>query len=53
MRGKENKGNAATCEACHGDTPHKNKERLNSHTDKIACQTCHVPQFARGGSRPR
>jgi len=47
MRGKENKGNVASCQACHGSAPHKVKERLNSHTDKIACQTCHVPQFAR------
>ncbi len=47
MRGKENKGNVASCQACHGSAPHKTKERLNSHTDKIACQTCHVPQFAR------
>ncbi|MBU0752932.1 MAG: tetrathionate reductase family octaheme c-type cytochrome [Gammaproteobacteria bacterium] len=47
MRGKLNKGNAATCQSCHGSTPHKEKERLNTHTDKIACQTCHIPQFAR------
>ena len=47
MRGKEEK-NPATCQACHGTTPHK-VAKLNSHTDKIACQTCHVPEFARGG----
>ncbi len=51
MRGRENKGNVASCQACHGATPHKENvaraDRLNSHTDKIACQTCHVPQFAR------
>ena len=23
-------------------------EKLNSHTDKIACQTCHIPAYARG-----
>ncbi len=51
MRGKENKGNVASCQSCHSSAPHKeNKDRadrLNSHTDKIACQTCHIPQFAR------
>ena len=45
MRGKEEK-NPATCQACHGTTPHK-IAKLNSHTDKIACQTCHIPEFAR------
>ena len=24
-------------------------ERLNNHTDRVACQTCHIPSFARGG----
>jgi len=37
-----------TCEACHGLEAHKN-ERLNQHSDKIACQTCHIPSFSRGG----
>jgi octaheme c-type cytochrome (tetrathionate reductase family) len=54
--------NAASCQACHGNTPHheaKAKEgksidagkmaKLDQHTDKIACPTCHVPEFARGG----
>ncbi|MEW8536842.1 MAG: tetrathionate reductase family octaheme c-type cytochrome [Candidatus Thiodiazotropha endolucinida] len=43
----------ATCESCHGDTPHKKTElvgiKLNGHVDKIACQTCHIPTIARGG----
>ena len=38
-----------TCESCHGMTPHKEKEKLNDHTDKVACQTCHIPEYARGG----
>jgi len=46
MRGKVEK-NPATCQACHGTTPHK-VAKLNSHTDKIACQTCHIPEYARG-----
>ena len=23
-------------------------EKLNQHTDKVACQTCHIPEFSRG-----
>ncbi len=41
----------ATCESCHGLTPHPagSNERLNSHSDKIACQTCPIPAMTRGG----
>ena len=43
----------ATCESCHGDAPHDSSElegiKLNNHVDRIACQTCHIPTFARGG----
>ncbi|WP_260294571.1 tetrathionate reductase family octaheme c-type cytochrome [Sedimenticola hydrogenitrophicus] len=43
----------ATCESCHGDTPHPGNHlkalKLNGHTDRVACQTCHIPTFARGG----
>ena len=41
----------ATCESCHGGTPHprESNARLNTHIDKVACQTCHIPAFARGG----
>lgn len=42
----------ATCESCHTDTPHKATligMKLNDHTDRVACQTCHIPEFARGG----
>ena len=52
MRGKDDKSNPATCQACHGQTPHKGSglpAKLNDHTDKIACQTCHIPAIARGG----
>ena len=49
MRGKKD-ANPATCQACHGTRPHSAKQaKLNDHTDKIACQTCHIPEFARGG----
>ncbi len=43
----------ATCESCHGDAPHKSTSlvgmKLNDHVDRVACQTCHIPEFARGG----
>ncbi|SDH19864.1 tetrathionate reductase family octaheme c-type cytochrome [Propionivibrio dicarboxylicus] len=39
--------NVATCQSCHGQAPHK-QAKLNDHTDKVACQTCHIPEFARG-----
>lgn len=45
--------NAATCQSCHGDKPHKepllSMQLLNNHTNKLACQSCHIPSFARGG----
>ncbi len=40
-------GNNVSCESCHGPTPHDNI-RLNNHTAKVACATCHIPKFARG-----
>ncbi len=51
MRGKpeDAKRNPATCNSCHGNAPHKKQARLNTHAEKIACQTCHVPEIARGG----
>lgn len=43
----------ATCESCHGSTPHPANSvtgiKLNDHTDRVACQTCHIPAMARGG----
>ncbi|MBF0218948.1 MAG: tetrathionate reductase family octaheme c-type cytochrome [Gammaproteobacteria bacterium] len=44
-------GSRATCESCHSAMPHQGgiNNKLNDHTDKIACQTCHIPEFARGG----
>jgi len=50
MRGKEDK-NPATCQACHGDRPHQNDllhaTRLNNHAGTLACQSCHIPTFAK------
>jgi octaheme c-type cytochrome (tetrathionate reductase family) len=34
------------CEKCHGAAPHK-ESRINRHADSIACQTCHIPFFAK------
>ncbi|MCU7943631.1 MAG: tetrathionate reductase family octaheme c-type cytochrome [Candidatus Thiodiazotropha sp. (ex Cardiolucina cf. quadrata)] len=44
-------GSRATCESCHGLTPHPESAnpKLNNHVDRIACQTCHIPALARGG----
>jgi octaheme c-type cytochrome (tetrathionate reductase family) len=36
-----------SCAACHSDSPHKSYV-LNRHYQKVACQTCHIPAFARG-----
>ena len=38
----------ASCESCHGTAPHQ-KTKLNDHVDQVACQSCHIPAFARGG----
>jgi len=37
----------ATCEQCHGEAPHTDGV-LNNHTARVACQTCHIPEFGRG-----
>ena len=41
----------ASCQSCHGDKPHRENallmDRLNAHTDRLACQTCHIPEYAR------
>jgi octaheme c-type cytochrome (tetrathionate reductase family) len=40
-----------SCESCHTATPHKSgthAARLNLHTSRVGCQSCHIPQFARG-----
>ena len=53
LRGQQSDRNPATCQACHGDKPHRESflhaERLNQHTNTLACQSCHIPSFARGG----
>jgi octaheme c-type cytochrome (tetrathionate reductase family) len=36
-----------TCESCHTDRPHMTGSKANDHTDTVACQSCHIPEFAR------
>jgi octaheme c-type cytochrome (tetrathionate reductase family) len=39
--------NRTTCVQCHTDKPHQSK-LLNSHFKTVACQTCHIPVYAKG-----
>ncbi len=50
IRGDNSGRNPTTCVACHDNNPHPgdNGERLNTHARKVACQTCHIPEYARG-----
>jgi octaheme c-type cytochrome (tetrathionate reductase family) len=38
--------NRVLCEDCHTSIPHMN-EILNEHSSKVACQTCHIPTYAK------
>ena len=61
VRGGKAARNPATCQSCHGDRPHREGPgagligsvgtgtRLNNHARTLACQSCHIPAFARGG----
>ncbi len=42
----EDKGPTLTCESCHGNSPHE-EFILNTHTRRVSCQTCHIPEIAR------
>lgn len=35
-----------TCEQCHSEKPHADKH-LNLHSNKVSCQACHIPEFAK------
>lgn len=37
------------CEQCHESEPH-GISRLNKHTARIACETCHIPTIGRGAA---
>ena len=41
--------NRNNCEQCHTETPHAD-DILNEHTLKVACQTCHIPTYAKANS---
>ena len=45
----------ASCQSCHGSAPHPKEANphLNDHTLKLACVTCHVPEYARGGRKTK
>ena len=38
------KNNRTSCVDCHDQKPHNNL-RLDLHTNRVACQTCHIPEF--------
>jgi octaheme c-type cytochrome (tetrathionate reductase family) len=38
--------NRVECESCHSALPHSD-DVLNKHTMKVACQTCHIPTYAK------
>ncbi len=41
-----NNTNRLFCEDCHGDLPHLD-DMINRHTSRVACQTCHIPEYAK------
>lgn len=41
--------NRVTCVQCHTDAPHTDK-LLNQHFERIACQTCHIPEYAKANA---
>lgn len=38
-----------TCEQCHTNAPHQDRI-LDEHNIKIACQTCHIPTYAKANA---
>lgn len=44
---------SASCESCHGTEPHPKNTvaglKINHHAERVACETCHIPEFAKGG----
>lgn len=36
------------CQSCHTAAPHSSG-LVNTHAQRVACQTCHIPTYARGG----
>jgi len=47
-KGREaREGKNVSCESCHSAKPHEER-RLDNHTAKVACTSCHIPEMARG-----
>jgi octaheme c-type cytochrome (tetrathionate reductase family) len=46
-RYSQDQNDAALCQSCHTAAPHGGL--MDMHASRVACQTCHVPEFARGG----
>lgn len=40
-------GRTLDCTSCHAGRPHKRNADLNRHTERVACQSCHIPTVAR------
>ena len=38
--------NRSTCEQCHSENPHTD-DVINEHGKKVACQSCHIPIYAK------
>jgi hypothetical protein len=41
------------CKNCHEKEEPVHSGLLGIHTNKIACQTCHIPAYARGGKKTK
>ncbi len=41
-----NHENGISCTDCHENVPHRDR-RINAHLDALACQTCHIPNYAK------
>lgn len=41
--------NRNNCEQCHTETPHEDNI-LNEHSIKVACQSCHIPTYAKANA---
>jgi octaheme c-type cytochrome (tetrathionate reductase family) len=46
-RYSQDQNDAALCQSCHTTSPHGGL--MDTHAQRVACQTCHVPALARGG----
>jgi len=43
---KSNTKERVNCTDCHTSKPHQS-EQLNNHYEKVACETCHIPTYAK------